>query len=268
MDKRIEKTILFIAKNFRGELLLFDLAKEIGLSKFHFHRLFKKEIGITPLQYINKLKIEHAAHFLIMYPNSKQLEVAFESGFSSPVEFARTFKRFYNISPMNFRKNKLGEKKIKSQKSDIYSPIEITYLKQQKIPISQTNLLSDNLFNLYKKLIKRIYKPAFSIGFYIDTPMHLPLNECRYFAGLENENITNNQTYFEIEEGYYTYFNIQGDFESISTQIVEYKEQQIDPSPYQIASFIGFEKIKLPINPSDFNYFSAIRTLYLKIKRK
>ncbi len=276
MDNRIEESIFFIAKNFRTELVLEGLAREVGMSKFHFHRLFKTETGSTPLKYINKLKLEHAVHFLIMYPNSKQLEVAFESGYSSPVVFARIFKQFYGSSPMDFRKKKLGAKKLRKHQSKEYSHLDITYLKKKKIFVARSNLLANNLSNLYKKLIDKIEKPTYGIGFYIDTPIHTNLNECRYFAGLEDEqfgssNVENSKKespYFHIEEGYYTYFNIQGDFDSVNRQIIEYKETIIDPSPYQISSFIAIEKIKLPTNPSDFNYFSAVRTIYLKIERK
>lgn len=268
MDSRIESVVLLIAKNFRNNLVLGGLAKDTGLSKFHFHRLFKAEMGITPLAYINKLKLEHATHFLIMYPDSKQLDVAFETGYSSPAVFARAFKQAHDCSPMEFRQKKLGAKKIRPLKSANSSPIEITYLKQKRVFISQSNLLESNLSSLYKKLIDRIDKPIYSIGFYLDTPMHVSLDQCRYFAGIEDEKLTKTQAHFDIEEGYYTYFNMQGDFDVFIERIVEYKEKIIDPSPYQISSFVGFEKIKLSPNQPDFDYFSATRTLYLKIKHQ
>lgn len=268
MDNRIEKSILFIAKNFRTELMLGDLAKESGLSKFHFHRLFKVKTGLTPLAYINKLKLEHAIHYLILYPNSKQLEIAFESGYSSPVVFARKFKQYYGTSPLNFRKRKLGVKIKTEQQSKEYSNLDISYLNKKKVFVYRSNLSKSNLSNLYEKLIKKIKEPIFSIGIYIDTPIHTDLEDCRYFVGLENKKMDAYQLSFEIEEGYYTYFNIYGEFDKVNKQIIEYKEKIIDPSPYEISSFIAFEKIKLPSKASDFDYFSIKRTLFLKIKRK
>lgn len=268
MDNRIEKSILFIAKNFRTELVLGDLAKEIGLSKFYFHRLFKAKTGLTPLAYINKLKLEHAIHLLIMYPNSKQLEIAFESGYSSPVVFARKFKQYYGTSPVGFRKKKLGVLKKTEQQSIAYTHLDISYLKKKKVSVLRSNLLENNLSDLYKNLIDKVNEPVFSIGFYIDTPIHTDLKDCRYFAGLENKKTNTNELYFEVEEGYYTYFDIYGQFDKVNQQIIEYKEKIIDPSPYEISSFIAFEKIKLPTKASDFDYFSIKRTLFLKIKRK
>jgi len=268
MDQRIEKAVLVIAKNFRNEMLLSDLAKEIGLSKFHFHRLFKKEIGTTPLQYINKLKVEHAAHFLLLYPNSKQLEAAFESGYASPAEFARSFKRVYNLTPIQYRKKRLAEKSTPISAEASYSAMEIRFLKQQKIPIVHTTVLSEDFSKLYGALSNRLQKPAYGLGFYIDAPMHKPIAECRYFIGIENENSAKKHTHFDIEEGYYTYFDVQGDLTQLIAQILSHKKQFIDPSPYEIASVIGFEKIKLIPNTSDFDYLSAVRTFYIKISRK
>ena len=268
MDNIIEKSILFIAKNFRAELLLGDLAKEMGLSKFHFHRLFKLKTGLTPLAYINKFKLEHAIHYLILYPNSKQLEIAFESGYSSPVVFARKFKQYYGISPLDFRKKKLGVKRKIKQQSKEYSNLDISYLKKKKVSVFRSNLSKNSLSNLYEKLIEKVNEPIFSIGFYIDTPIHIDLKDCRYFAGLESKTSDTSQLSYEIEEGYYTYFNIYGEFNKVNKQIIEYKEKYIDPSPYEISSFIAFEKIKLPSKASDFDYFSIKRTLFLKIKRK
>lgn len=276
MDRRIESSIFFIAKNFRTPLVLTDLAKEAALSKFHFHRLFKAETGYTPLNYINKLKLEHTVHFLMMYPNSKQLEIAFESGYSSPVVFARVFKQFYGMSPMNYRKEKLGDEKMTRKKLKTRSHLDITYLKKKKIHVSRSNLVEHSLSSLYRKLITKIEEPSYSIGFYIDAPFHKSLEECRYFAGLSEEQssiakLENSRTKspcFYIEEGYYTYFTVQGSFEKVNQQIISYKETYIDPSSYKISSFVAVEKIKLPVTSFDFVYSSALRTIYLKIERE
>lgn len=252
MDGRIEKALFFIAKNFRTVFALEDLAQEIGMSKFHFHRLFKAETASTPLLYINKLKLEHAAHFLMMYPDSKQLEIAFESGYSSPVVFARVFKQFYGMSPMNYRKEKLGEKKVAKQQYKRLAQLDITYLKKKKVYVSRSNLTAKSLSSLYNNLVSKIEHPTYSIGFYIDAPFHKSLEECRYFAGLSEEQTNNEKLdsnikspYFYVDEGYYTYFNVQGPFEKVNEEIIAYKEIHIDPSPYKISSFIAVEKIKL-----------------------
>ena len=237
MDSRIENVLLFIAKNFRNELVLDDLSYKSRLSKFHFHRLFKKETGLTPFNYVNKLKLEHSVHFLIMYPNCKQLEVAFESGYSSPSIFARAFKQYYGMSPIAFRKVKLPVKRgVKEEIKDRFQ-LEISYFKKQTINVYSSNLIEDNLSKLYEKLIRKINKPTYSTGFYIDIPFHKTQEESRYYAGLEGEGINNKQNCYILEEGFYAHFNVQGYFKEVNKNIRDFKELIIDPSPYEISSF-------------------------------
>ena len=64
-DNRIAKTVLYIRKHLNEAIELEKLAEISCLSKDHFIRLFKKELGTTPLQYINQKKIEKAQLLLI-----------------------------------------------------------------------------------------------------------------------------------------------------------------------------------------------------------
>ena len=268
MDKRIEKAILYISKYHKIEMDLEVLAEEVGLSKFHFHRLFKKELGVSPLIYINRIKLEHAAHFLIMYPLSKQLEVAFESGFSSPSVFARSFKQFYRQSPIAYRKEKFSVSKVENNGFIAHEKLPITFLRHKKVMVCRSNLIRDNVIQLYQKLIDKTEVLTNSIGFYIDAPFHKSHDECRYYAGLESEKVSENEEFLEIEEGYYTYIEVYGKHDSIREQIVKFKENFIDSSPYYIASLVAFEKIKLPKRSTNFDYFSVPRTVYFRIKRR
>ena len=154
---------------------------------------------------------------------------------------------------MVYRKEKLGTEQILEQISKGYSHLDVTYLKQKRIFVSRSNLLKNNLSNLYGELIKKTNKTSFIIGFYIDSPLHKGLDECRYYAGMEDEQFStpyvetnsSNQTHFDIEEGFYTHFDIQGDFEHVKQLIIDYYNKVIVPSSYQLSSFISFEKIKL-----------------------
>lgn len=266
MDSRIEKTILHISKKFRERLILEDLAKMVCLSKFHFQKLFKQETGMSPLKYLNKIRLEYAAHFLIMYPESKQTDVAFECGYSSPAVFSRAFKQYYKVSPSEFqnRNGTIVKKEISNQQLNI----PITYLTKKSIQVSPSNLEAHNLAKLYERIISGLEKPSAAYGIFLDVPFHKPLKNCRYYGGLENnEQRPAPEDTLEIEEGYYTYFDINGDFQSIGKQLLEFKKHYIDPSAFIISSLIGFEKIHLPTNISSFDYFTAQRTFFIKIQR-
>lgn len=78
------------------------------LSTFPFNaeylkRLFKKEIGLTPLQYLTDKRLENAANNLAMSGGRGNIsEIAYQCGFSDPLYFSRLFKRKYGVSPRNY----------------------------------------------------------------------------------------------------------------------------------------------------------------------
>jgi AraC-like DNA-binding protein len=79
-----------------------EMAKCAGISKYHFIRRFKKEIGITPWQYIIQRKITLAKE-LLHNRNKTIKQIAYETGFRSPDYFSTAFKRLTGCNPQNFR---------------------------------------------------------------------------------------------------------------------------------------------------------------------
>ena len=278
MDKRIEKSLLLIAKSFQSKLRVADIAAEANLSEFHFHRLFKSETNQTPLEYINTIKLEHAAHLLIMYPASQQLEIAFECGYSSPAVFSRAFRAYYKMSPSEFRNAKNAANKIsgllKVKKRNIQvslakNKIPIEYLQHKKILVQRVSLVGNSLNEVYRKLIQKNLSGSYGIGFYVDAPFHKRLADCRHYIGLDSDVELSNDTHFlEIPSGYYTHLSIQGSFNKIRQEIITFKEEKIDNSGYTIKSLTAFERIKLPDSSSDFDYFSIPREVYIQVGRK
>lgn len=91
-DNRIAKTVLYIRKHLNEAIELEKLAGISCLSKDHFIRLFKKELGTTPLQYINQKKIEKAQLLLITEELAVK-EIAFQLAFDDYSYFNRLFKK-------------------------------------------------------------------------------------------------------------------------------------------------------------------------------
>ena len=101
--KNIEKTINYIRDSIYDEITLDDLAKEAALSKYHFSRIFKKETGFSPLEYVFNTKINLAKTILIT-TNRKIADIALDLGFSSESSFINAFKSRTGFSPNGFRK--------------------------------------------------------------------------------------------------------------------------------------------------------------------
>lgn len=102
-DNRIAKTVLYIRKHLNEAIELEKLAEISCLSKGHFIRLFKKELGTTPLQYINQKKIEKAQLLLITEELAVK-EIAFQLAFDDYSYFNRLFKKTTGVTPQEYRR--------------------------------------------------------------------------------------------------------------------------------------------------------------------
>jgi AraC family transcriptional regulator len=86
----------------------FDLARlaaQAGLSKFHFHRLFKKAVGVSPSCYHINLRM-NAARRLLRETKKSVVAVALAVGYTSPSHFAQRFRRETGLSPSDYRRQR------------------------------------------------------------------------------------------------------------------------------------------------------------------
>lgn len=98
----INSSINYIKDNFKNKLSLDDIAANISMSPFHFSRIFKKETGYSPYEYIIIIRLNHAKS-LLKTTNMLIKEIAFECGFNSESNFIIAFKKHTNMSPKQFR---------------------------------------------------------------------------------------------------------------------------------------------------------------------
>lgn len=101
--KRINLILLFIDQNLDQELNLQTIAEIGNYSPFHLHRIFKAVTSETLNEYITRKRIEKAASVLLHQRKITISELSLQYGFSSNSSFTRTFKKFYSISPKEFR---------------------------------------------------------------------------------------------------------------------------------------------------------------------
>ena len=104
--RRIHKVQDYIESNLYRTLLLDDLASVAGFSKFHFHRIFSGIVNESLHQYVNRLKVERAASFLLHRSEMAVTDIAYHCGFSDSAVFSRAFKNYYDVSPTEFKNRK------------------------------------------------------------------------------------------------------------------------------------------------------------------
>ncbi len=109
IDERIRQSITYIRQSVNRPLNLCHLAEMACLSKDHYIRLFKKETGYTPQQYICQKKIEQAQLILITEDVAIK-NLAYRLGFDDYSYFCRLFRQRTGYTPMQYRTLMAGHK--------------------------------------------------------------------------------------------------------------------------------------------------------------
>lgn len=100
----IENTITFMEEHYAQTITLQDLYNRANMSRPAFMRHFKDSTGISPINYLNNIRIEHAARLLRESTNTIT-DIAFEAGFHDSNYFSRAFKKVMKKTPREFRRN-------------------------------------------------------------------------------------------------------------------------------------------------------------------
>lgn len=101
-DERMMKVLEHIHRSIDGDINIDALAEEACITKPYLIRLFKKELDMPPLQYINRKKVEKAQLLLLTEDMAVQ-EVAWALGFNDHSYFIRLFKKITGRTPMEYR---------------------------------------------------------------------------------------------------------------------------------------------------------------------
>lgn len=98
----VRDCISYINEHFSESLTLKDLSEKACLSPFYFTRIFAKEVGMTPYQYLLSTRIS-TAKFLLKSTSFSVKEIGYRCGFSSESSFCSAFKKWENKTPGKYR---------------------------------------------------------------------------------------------------------------------------------------------------------------------
>ncbi len=101
----VQAIITYIEQNLSTPISMSDLSSHFNYSEKYLRYIFKQHTGESPKQYILKLKIQHACHFLSTSSISLD-ELSSILGFSSPYHFSNVFKAHLGCAPSTYRKQK------------------------------------------------------------------------------------------------------------------------------------------------------------------
>ncbi|MHA1523627.1 MAG: methylated-DNA--[protein]-cysteine S-methyltransferase [Alphaproteobacteria bacterium] len=102
----VTRAVDYLSRNARTQPQLEEVAKHVGLSPFHFQRLFTRWAGISPKAFLQALTLEHARHLL--RGSASVLDTALEVGLSGPGRLHDLFINFEAMSPGTYKSGGAG----------------------------------------------------------------------------------------------------------------------------------------------------------------
>lgn len=101
-NKLIQDAIAYIEANYHLPITAQALSENFAVSQQYLSRLFKRELGLSPIKYINEFRIKKAKN-LLSSTDQNVSEIAFQVGFDTLYYFSRVFKQYEGISPSVYR---------------------------------------------------------------------------------------------------------------------------------------------------------------------
>lgn len=100
--RKLSQVLDYIDAYLDRNIKLADLAQLLDMSPFHFSRLFKQSIGMTPHQYLNQQRVERAKQ-LLKKTDRLIIDIALECGFSSHSHLGKQFRQITGMTPKTYR---------------------------------------------------------------------------------------------------------------------------------------------------------------------
>lgn len=103
LDYQVAKAFNYIAENYTRRVLLSDLTSTAGMSESSLTRAFRKQAGLTPIEYVISYRIRQSCR-LLQYTDKSVTEIAFACGFTDSNYFSRKFHDLMELTPVGYRR--------------------------------------------------------------------------------------------------------------------------------------------------------------------
>ncbi|MCE3296343.1 MAG: helix-turn-helix protein [Crocinitomicaceae bacterium] len=284
--KRIDNVLDYILGNHREEISLKTLADIAHYSPFYLQKIFKQYVGESPKQYVMRLRLETALHYLIIDPEKPVLEVALDGGFSSPAVFSRAVRNFYGISPEQFRQLPMQERskyiRARELKKDLmYETAEHVVQDERQLEISIVRLEpkrgiyiltqfddKDKIRQAFRDLLNQAesydLEPEPGEMYGIVSPHQ---NMYKAFVVLKpDQQVPQRIKTMEVDGGKFASFNLKGDRTEILRSAHVFFKDWLPESAYKVGDIVGLEKFLG--NPATTDYDTLERKAFIRLEPK
>ena len=114
-NPHLKKAVIYIENNYATAVTLGDIMRAVALSHSSLTQLFRKEIGMTPIEYVWCYRIAVAKRFLA-FTDLPVKDVATRCGFKTAQHFSRKFEEVCGCTPTVFRKAAVSNKNTEREK--------------------------------------------------------------------------------------------------------------------------------------------------------
>ncbi len=153
--KKIEKVIKYIDENFKEQPSIDTIAEFIGMSKYHFIRIFKEYVGVTPIQFLQSITLNYAKEHL---KESKSiLDSSLDMGLSSSSRLHDLFVNIIGVTPKEYKE--LGQN-VKITYGYGYTPFGQALIAFTKRGVSYIGFIDNNNKDTSFKRFKEIWAKA------------------------------------------------------------------------------------------------------------
>ncbi len=294
------KVLNYINLNLAGDVSLDTLAAIANYSPFHFQKIFSEALQETPKQYIIRLRLERAAHFVKIFPQLAINEIAVSCGFSSNSIFSRAFKNYFGISAETYRDlstEKLYEINRKKQltqwtETSWITPITDIQQKVETVKLSATPVVStiyafnmaciqtslshrENITYAFQSLLQWATPRGLStattkyFGIWLDFPFITPPDKCRYLCGIDigsEIKPTKGISIQTVSKAQYLNYEMTGDMNATLDSLVALNHNYVDTMGYAISEMICYEQFLE--SPAEKPYEDITRHLLIPVKVK
>ncbi|MDQ2066013.1 GlxA family transcriptional regulator [Xinfangfangia sp. CPCC 101601] len=100
-NRHLAKAVTYLEEHIEEPFSIDDCADHVGVSRRQIERLFKGNLGVTPLQYLNNLRLQNG-RALLAETDLSVLETAIACGYQSSSHFSKSFRKKFGVSPHRF----------------------------------------------------------------------------------------------------------------------------------------------------------------------
>lgn len=195
----LNNALYYMYAHIDSNIALESLARQCGMSSYHFHRIFKEQMGANFYETLQSIRLQKAANLLLTNRHSAISETAQACGYGSHSAFIRAFKQRFGVTPGEWKRGayrdicsaNLARSAYASAVVSDFSKLEPVIKKSTPVRVAYIRHKG------YGRSIKAVWQRlqaymleygeegARQVGIHHDNPAIVPLEACSYVAGIE-----------------------------------------------------------------------------------